>query len=348
MKKAVLASAVFAAMVSGSALAAEVYNQDGNTLNIGGRAEFRGDFQGQDSGKELDGTMSNKSRFRLNVGGETQISDNLTGFGFYEAEQSVNNSAGNDGNKEFKQRYMYAGIGTQFGAFSFGKQDTALVQVSKMTDIGTHTNTNKDFIAAGDEQVNNAIKYSGEFMDALNVEANFVAASEKASDSYGISGIYALPFGLDIGLGYAAGERGQDDTTKESLGKTNQFIGGLGYTFGSFYIAGNYTQGDFDKNDDIKFTGTELAAHYKFDGGFRVIAAYAKSEFETGSDKSSANDFIELTGRYDFNKNMRAYVTYKINNLDKDADKVDKYELVSLGLTKDAENSLRLGLRYNF
>ncbi|WP_234496350.1 porin [Vibrio maritimus] len=337
MKKAVLASAVFAAMVSGSAMAAEVYSKDGTTLKIGGRAEFRGDFQGQASGKELEGTMDNKSRVRLNVGGETQISDNLTGFGFYEAEQTVGNSAGNDGNKEFKQRYMYAGIGTQFGDFSFGKQDTANVQVSKMTDIGTHTNTNKDFIAAGDEQVNNAIVYTGNFMDALTVQADVVASDAKDNNSYGISGIYELPIGLGIGLGYSAGDLG------ENAGKSNQFIGGLSYAMGPFYIAGSYTQGDLDDKatgtDGKEFTGTEIAGHYKFDGGFRIIAAYAKSEEKAeNGDKTNTNDFIELTGRYDFNKSIRAYATYKFNNLKAD----------SSTLAEDADNSLRLGLRYNF
>ncbi|WP_353498968.1 porin [Vibrio sp. CB1-14] len=346
MKKAVLASAVFAAMVSGSALAAEVYSQDGTTLNIGGRAEFRGDFQGKDSGSKLDGTMENKSRFRLNVGGETQISDNLTGFGFYEAEQTVQNTdkdngGNNSANSNFKQRYMYAGIGTQFGAFSFGKQDTANVQVSKMTDIGTHTNKQKDFIDAGDEQVNNTIKYTGDFMDALVVEANFVASDEKSNNSYGISGIYQLPIGLGIGLGYSAGDLGE--TAGQDNGSSNQIIGGLSYEIGSFYIAGSYTQGDINDKatgtDTKEFIGTELAGHYKVGNGFRVIAAYNKSEVKDEiGDKTSKHDFVELTGRYDFNKSLRAYATYKINNLKAD----------SSALSEDADNSLRLGLRYDF
>ncbi|WP_112479645.1 porin [Vibrio variabilis] len=346
MKKAVLASAVVAAMASGSTLAAEVYSKDGTTLKVGGRAEFRGDFQGKSSGKELDGTMENKSRFRLNVGGETQISDNLTGFGFYEAEQTIQNSDKDNGgnssaNTSFKQRYMYAGIGTQFGAFSFGKQDTANVQVSKMTDIGTHTNTNKDFISAGDEQVNNTIKYTGDFMDALVVEADFVASDEKSNNAYGLSGIYQLPIGLGIGLGYSAGDLGE--TLGQDNGSSSQFIGGLSYEIGSFYIAGSYTQGDINDKatgtDAKEFTGTELAGHYKFGNGFRVIAAYAKSEEKADNgDKTNTNDFIELTGRYDFNKSIRAYATYKINNLKAD----------SSTLAEDADNSLRLGLRYNF
>lgn len=341
MKKAILASAVCAAVVSGTSLAAEVYSKDGTTLKVGGRAEFRGDFQADDKGNEIDGTMLNKSRFRLNVGGETQISDNLTGFGFYEAEQSVTSSGDNSAEKSLKQRYMYAGVGTQFGAFSFGKQDTANVQVSKMTDIGTHTNTQKDFIDAGDEQVNNTIKYSGDFIDALTVQANFIASDAKSNNAYGLSGLYQLPMGLGIGLGYSAGDLGE--TNGESNGQSSQFIGGISYEIGAFYIAGSYTQGDVNDqatgSENKKFTGTEIAGQYKFGGGFRVIAAYAKSEKKAeNGDKIDTNDFIELTARYDFNKNMRSYATYKLNNLKAD----------SSTLSEDADNSIRLGLRYDF
>ncbi|MCJ2376238.1 porin [Vibrio sp. ZSDZ34] len=340
MKKAILATSVLSALMSGSLVAAEVYNKDGTSLKIGGRAEFRGDFIGDDKGNEIDGSMKNKSRFRLNVGGETQISDNLTGFGFYEAEQSVDSSGDNTANKQFKQRYMYAGVGTSFGALSFGKQDTANVQVSKMTDIGTHTNTQKDFINGGDEQVNNTFAYSGKFMDALSVQASLIAAENKNENGYGLSGLYTLPFGLGLGLGYSANDNGDGE------GKANQVIGGVSYTIGSFYVAGSYTQGDLNDSDSgllnkESFTGTELAAHYKLGNGFRIIGAYAKSTVknEVSGEKSDANDFVEITGRYDFNKALRTYVTYKMNNLkvtDKNGDHVD------------AENSLRLGLRYDF
>ena len=77
MKKAVLASAVVAALVSGSSLAATVYSSDGTELKIGGRAEFRGDFIGS-GGAEVEGTMEDKTRFRLNLGGKTELTDTVT------------------------------------------------------------------------------------------------------------------------------------------------------------------------------------------------------------------------------------------------------------------------------
>ncbi|MFA0087732.1 porin [Vibrio sp. 10N.261.51.F12] len=345
MKKAVLASAVVAVMASGSALAAEVYNSDGTSLKIGGRAEFRGDFIGN-GGKEIDGTMENKSRFRINVGGETQISDNLTGFGFYEAEQGVNSSGDSTATTSIKQRYMYAGIGTQFGDISFGKQDTAGVQISQMSDDGQiWTGAQKEFIAAGNEQANNAIAYSNVFADVFSLKASVIASDEKNENGYGISGIYSTPIGLDIGLGYAQNDFRELDTNGAvtGTGDADQFIGGLGYTIAALTLGATYTQGtyNFDNSSDKDdFSGVELSGTYKFDGGFRIMAAYQKQEIKPNvGDKEILSDFFELTGQYHFNKSLRTYLSYKLDN--RSADEVSNNG-------NSADDTVRLGLRYDF
>lgn len=186
MNKTLIALAVSAAAVATGANAANVYSSEGTELNIGGRAEFRGDFIGN-GGEEIEGSMADNSRFRLNVGGETQITDSLSGFGFYEAEQTT-------GNNEFKQRYMFAGLKGEFGAISFGRQDTAAVQISQMSDVTTFTGAQKTFISAADEQQKNSIAYSGDF-DALTVKASAILGEEKDTNGYGISAIYNLPMG---------------------------------------------------------------------------------------------------------------------------------------------------------
>ncbi|WP_234496351.1 porin [Vibrio maritimus] len=342
MKMAAIATAITTALVSGSALAAEVYNSDGTSLSVGGRAEFRGDFQGQASGKELTGTMDNKSRFRLNVGGETQITSDLKGIGFYEAEQTVNNSGSNDQNPSFKQRYMYAGLATGGNTVSFGKQDAATVQISQMSDtISTHSGIQKTYIEAGDEQINNAINYAGYFMDALSVKASLLASNNADQDGYALSAIYNLPIGLGIGLGYAANENAG---TKQD-GK--QFLGGLNYRLDGLYLGLTYTQGEGSKkatgNND--FNSIEFVGQYRFQNNFEVVVGYQKGEIDPeGSSKFSVSDYAELTGIYYFNSAIRAYATYKFNNL-KAGDSLSDDDTIS---AVDADNSLRLGLRYDF
>ncbi|MGF1746782.1 porin [Vibrio minamisatsumaniensis] len=332
MKKAVLASAVVAALVSGSSLAATVYNSDSTELKIGGRAEFRGDFIGS-GGKEIDGTMKNKSRVRLNVGGTADITGDLSGFGFYEAEQGVNSSADNDETDNFKQRYMYAGLEGNFGAVSVGRQDTAAAQISEMSDVTIYSGDQKAFINAGNEQVNNTFVYAYN-TDTLALKASFIAGDDKDTDGFGISGIYTLPMGLGFGLGYSGNDNGAGN------GSATAVIAGINYKMDALYLGATYTMGDLDDKAKTEFSGVEVAAKYTLTDQFELAALYQKQEQDTTQNVTvDTADFFELTGTYKFNKSIRTYVAYQLNNLD---------DIKVAGLETQSEDSLRLGLRYDF
>ncbi|MGR5543496.1 porin, partial [Vibrio campbellii] len=62
----------------------------------------------------------------------------------------------------------------------------------------------------------------------------------------------------------------------------------------------------------------ELAAVYGFNNGFSIIGAYQNTEVKENGTKYTKSDFFEITGDYAFNKNINAYVSYLINNADKD------------------------------
>ncbi len=112
MKKAVLASAILASLVAGTANAATVYEDDSKSLSIGGRAEAR--FNISDANKNDDGTgnaFKDKSRARINLKGKAKINDALTAFGKYEAEIK------DDKGENFKTRYLFAGFDTQMKCF---------------------------------------------------------------------------------------------------------------------------------------------------------------------------------------------------------------------------------------
>ena len=329
MKKTILFAAVSTVLVSGSAMSATVYKDDSTSLSIGGRLEFRGDFNASDSGEEIEGTMKNKSRARLNIKAETELSSELKGFGFWESEQTVKSSG--DGSKndndDFNQRYMYVGIKGDFGSVSFGRQDTAGVQISAMSDIATFTGGQKSFINSGNEQINNTFVYAYD-MDSVKFKASYIAGDDEDTDGYGASVIYMTPFGLNIALGYSANDNGV------GLGSADQVISGLSYTFEDLYLGATYTTGDLDDDADEDFDGVEIAVRYHFTNEFSVTGVYQKQE-KVDEDSS---DFSEFTGTYDFNKNFRSYVSYKLNNLE---DEETNY-------AGDAEDTIRLGLRYVF
>ncbi|PQJ64130.1 porin [Vibrio chagasii] len=330
MKKAVLASAVVAALVSGSSLAATVYSSDGTELKIGGRAEFRGDFIGS-GGAEVEGTMEDKTRFRLNLGGKTELTDTVTAFGFYEAEQST-------GDSEFDNRYMYAGVDFDGQAVSVGRQDMASVIVSDFTDITEFSGVQQVIDAASDKE-DSVFAYRGGF-DALQLEATYQANSEKDSDGYGISGVYSLPIGLDLGLAYSGQDLGA------GKGSANQILAGLAYSLDNLYLAATYSTGDL--NDKAvgpiaeSFTAMEFAAQYKITKQFSAAAVYTYQEDEAANGSTADSvDGIELVGYYKLNSNFRTYLSYYINGLDEVKD-------VTTGLTTEGEDTLRLGVRYDF
>ena len=304
MKKTLLATAIVSALVSATAGAATVYDQDGTTMKIGGRAEVRGLFS-----DSVEGTMADKSRARINFGGETQISENLTGFGFMEYEIK-------SGASEVKNRYLFAGFGTQIGDFSYGKQDTANVQVSDMTDISSYHSGIQQYIDSASDKQDNTFLYSGTFADALTVQVDYQAVEDKDMDAFAASALYAFDFGLDLAASYAD----QDEA--------NQAIVAAAYTWNDLYVAASYAMGDVSTNTE--FTSFEAAVQYKLTKELRLIGIVGMAENETGNVTVDSEDFFAFEAQYRFNKSIRTVASYKVNNLD------------------GADDELLVGIRYNF
>ena len=243
------------------------------------------------------------------------------------ASKQSNHLSDNAQESNFKQRYMYAGLKGNWGALSFGRQNTAGVQISDMSDIATFTGAQKSFISSGDEQVNNTIAY-GVQVGGANVQASYILGEEDNSDGYGVSVLYSFPMGVGIALGYSANDVHEDDDQ-------DQIIAGVNYTRGGLYTALTYTNGSYNDEDD--FNGTEFAVKYKFHNNFMLIGAYQNQEI--GGDKTA--DFFEATAAYDFADNVYGYLSYMNNRLDAG----DGYGDIR---TVDAEDTVRLGLRYTF
>lgn len=78
MKRSVLALAVALGAITSFANAAEIYNKDGNKLDLYGRVNAKHYFS---DSKSNDGDMT---YVRTGFKGETQINDQLTGYGQWE------------------------------------------------------------------------------------------------------------------------------------------------------------------------------------------------------------------------------------------------------------------------
>jgi outer membrane protein OmpU len=312
--------------------AAELYNQDGTSLEMGGRAEARLSLK--------DGKAEDKSRIRLNFLGTQAINDNLYGVGFWEGEFTTAENGDVDGNSNLDTRYAYAGLGGAFGEITYGKNDGALGVITDFTDImAYHGNSAADKLAVADRS-DNMVSYKGQF-ENLAVKASYRFAdrientagteyTDNGEDGYSLSAIYALgETGLELGAGYAD----QDEA--------NEYMLAASYTMGDLYFAGVFTDGEKAKKDG-DYTGYELAGAYTL-GQTVFTTTYNNAET---NDETSANN-VAVDASYYFKPNFRGYVSYNFNLIDS-GDKLGKVGGNTVASKIDSEDELALGLRYDF
>ncbi|ENM5833247.1 membrane protein [Vibrio metoecus] len=329
MNKTLIALAVSAAAVATGVNAGEIYNKDGASLTMGGRAEARLSLQ--------DGKADDKSRVRLNFLGKVAINDSLYGVGFYEGEFTT---ADNTDGSELDNRYTYAGIGGTYGEVTYGKNDGALGVITDFTDIMAYhgaTAVGESKLPVAD-RTDNMLAYKGQFGD-LGVKASYRFADRKnvagkyednGLDGYSLSAVYAIgETGITLGAGYA------DQDTQ------SQYMLAASYAISDFYFAGSFVDGQDKPANQAKedLTGYELAAKYTM-GQAVFSTTYNYLESKTSGTKADEADNFAIDATYYFKPNFRSYISYNFNLLDEDANK---------GITKaQAEDELAIGLRYDF
>ncbi|EOD78421.1 Outer membrane protein OmpU [Grimontia indica] len=324
MNKKLIALAV-AAVASTSVSAAEVFNDGTSSMAIGGRIEARALMQ--------DGDMTDKSRARMNILGQTEIAENVTGFGFFEHEYTTTTD---------EVRYGFAGIGTEFGKIAYGKTDGSLGMITDFTDIMSYHGAGASGKIAVADRIQNNLAYMGEF-GGLTVKANYVGETTDLNGNlvvdggYSLGAVYAMENGLALGLGYA--DQGKDVViSSKQYAAESQMQAAASYSINNIYVAALYKDGEVKKaGTTTDLTGYELAAAYKM-GQTKFTTTYNNAESKTGSDKSDTYDSIAIDATHYFNDNFRAYTSYNFNLLDKN----------DVENAKDAEDQFVVGLRYDF
>ncbi|OEF11162.1 porin [Aliivibrio logei] len=312
MKKLLLSTAILSSLTSTTLFAATVYDQDNTQLKVGGRAEARANIS--DNNETTDNSsFKDKSRARINLKGKTKINESLGAFGTYEVE------IGSGKDNTVNTRYLFAGLSTTVGNLSYGQQDSAQVMLTDYTDIlATFGGDAADLTTGNKDKRENNFLYSGEF-DALTVQANYIASNEKDDDSFGISGMYALPMGLDFGLGYTSGQ--QVSTGLNSV-DADQINLAIRYTVNAFMVSGLFTTGEIDNKNA---NGYELAAAYKLDQWiFQGVYNFQDV------DSTDTENNVAIEAIYKLNKSFRTYAGYKFEQID------------------NKDDQLQFGLRYDF
>ncbi|WGO82735.1 porin [Arsenophonus apicola] len=377
MKRNILAIVIPALIAgAGTANAAEIYNKDGNKLDLYGKVDVRHFF-----GKSSGGDEGDDSRVGLGIKGDTQISDQLTGFGRFEWETETNKS---EADNENTNRLAYAGLKiADFGSLDYGRNYGVLYDVNAWTDVlplyGADSMSQADSYLTGRNRnlltyrstdffglvdgLNFALQYQGKNTES-NKSGNNTDYLKNNGDGFGLAANYDIGWGVALGAGYAKSNRGLTDANKDLSGaggnSAEGWNAGIKYDANNLYLAAMYGETRnmtrFGKATTLNTDGTqvanktenfELVGQYLFDEiGLKPSIAYVQSKGKDLTDpaysqKQDLVKYVSLGAFYYFNKNLTAVVDYKINLINGSNGFADKY-----GIGRD--NLVGLGLVYQF
>ncbi|EBM6535106.1 porin OmpS1 [Salmonella enterica] len=318
MNRKVLALLVPALLVAGAANAAEVYNKNGNKLDLYGKVDGLRYFS-DDAGSDGDQTY-----VRFGFKGETQINDMLTGYGQWEYNIQADTSEGEGANSWTRLGFAGLKFG-EYGSFDYGRNYGVIYDVEAWTDVlpefggdsytqtdvymlgrtnGVATYRNTDFFGLVDG-LNFALQYQGNNENGGAGEGTGNGGSRKLArengDGFGMSASYDFDFGLSLGAAYSSSDRTDNQVARgygDGMNERNNYAGGEtaeAWTVGAKYDAYNvylaamyaetrnmtyYGGGNGEGNGGIanKTQNFEVVAQYQFDFGLRPSIAYLQSK----------------------------------------------------------------------
>ncbi|MFY9995280.1 MAG: porin [Leclercia sp.] len=354
MKRKVLAVLVPVLLSAGAANAAEIYNKDGNKFDLYGKMVGKHIWNGSnDNGSD----NVDDSYARFGIKGETQISNELTGFGQFEYNMKA---SAPEGQQDESTRLSFAGLKFgDYGSFDYGRNYGVAYDAGVYTDM---------FVEWG--------------ADSWVTTDNFMTGRTTGVATYRNTDFFGEVEGLDFALQYQG--KNHDDQVKKANG--DGYSTSLSYRFDDFSVVGVYGKSDrtdkqaadgngdnaeiwslaakYDANNiyaavlygesrNMTWTGdivgfanktqnVEAVVQYQFESGLLPSLGYVYSKGKdlgvNGVDADRVN-YIEVGAWYYFNKNMNIYSAYKFNLLDDD-------DAAITGA--DTDDQLALGIVYQF
>ena len=312
MKRKVLAILVPALLMAGAANAAEMYNKNGNKVDLYGKVDARHTFS------DNPGDDGDETYVQVGFKGETQITNELTGYGQWEYKTYANNTE-SAGDKSFN-RLAYAGLKFgDYGSFDYGRNYGVVYDVEAWTDMlpvfggdsytwtdnfmngranGLATYRNNDFFGLVDG-LHFALQYQGA-NEGANANENQEGTKNghndvrfQNGDGFGMSTSYDFSgdlSGLSLGAAYSSSDR---TNAQEGAGQNNALYAGgktaeawaIGakYDANNVYLAMMYAEtrnmtpyGDYGIADQTQ--NFEAVAQYQFDFGLRPSLAWVYSK----------------------------------------------------------------------
>jgi outer membrane protein N len=348
MKRKVLAIIVPALLMAGAAHAAEMYNKNGNKIDLYGKIDARHTFS------DHPGDDGDETYVQIGFKGETQITNDVIGYGQWEYKTYANNTE-DAGDTSFN-RLAYAGLKYgEYGSFDYGRNYGVVYDVEAWTDMlpvfggdsytwtdnfmvgranGVATYRNADFFGLV-EGLNFALQYQGanEGQDATEDQEGTKNGHNDVrfqnGDGFGMSTSYDFSgdlSGLTLGAAYSSSDRtneqeakGIQDSARFAGGKTAEvWTVGAKYDANSVYLAMMYAQtrnmtpyGDTGIADETQ--NFEAVAQYQFDFGLRPSLAWVYSKGKDMTYPGNAGNPQGQHGDMDLVNYIDVGMTYNFN-----------------------------------
>lgn len=355
--KSKLALFVISALALGaaSANAAEIYNKNGNKLDLYGKVKAEHDFITTGKTDSADATYA-----RLGFKGETQINDNLTGFGQFEHQFNANQA---EGSQTEKTRLAFVGLDAgDLGSIDAGRNYGVVYDIGAYTDnltefggdsyqytdnymngrtTGVVTYRNKNFFGLVDGLAL-GIQYQGK-----NEKSDSRSAGQSNGDGFGYSLQYEIPdTGVTFGGAYSNAKTATATPGYTTADRAEAWTVGAKYDANSIYLATSYaetrnmTPVDL-YNNGVKTTtigadkvqAFEAMAAYTFDFGLQPTIGYVQSKVsDPRSVGGYTTKYAEVGAAYFFNKNFSVDAAYKFN-LAKESDTPNVDDQAVVGAT---------------
>ncbi|MFC0179737.1 porin [Thorsellia kenyensis] len=327
MNRKVLAVAITALLAANAANAAEIYNKDGNKIELKGKVEAQYTIRGDSDRYVRDGNNNpvffakeehaneDETIARLGFHGETQINSELTGYGVFEQQFTPDNRSGN-GDDTDETRLAYAGLKYgNLGSLDFGRNNGIVKYVHDFTD--------------------NAAVFGGDGFGGGT--DRFMTGRASSVATYSVHDAYGYVDGLNMYVQYQAkhNEVGTDADgfitggLKESNGDGIAFTTTYEHEIG---LGAAVTYANSDRLESQRFLGINVIDP----------ATNTTSFIGTGSDGNNA-EFWAIAAKYDANNVYAAISWAESNNLHLNGDETEFYKKTR-GLEAVANYTFDFGL----
>ncbi|VFP87339.1 porin [Candidatus Erwinia haradaeae] len=343
IKHKILAVVIPALIAAGAANAEEIYNKDGNKINLYGTINLHNRFSKNQNNED------DKSYLRFGLKAESQITDLLTSYGQWEYNIQTNLPEIGDTSGS-QTRLGFAGIKfSDYGTIDYGRNYGIGYDPISWTNILPASGGNAAYSDNGMVgRSNDLVTYRNSNLFGLLDGFDFALQYQRKHSSnttphnirtengsgIGSSITYKNPVGVAVSAAYTHADRTkhQEDAFFSKGKKTAEtWTTAMKYDANNVYIAAMY--GETRNNTYIKtISGStthegmvakeqkfEAVAQYQSDCGLRPSLAYLQSigkHIQTHG-KQDLYKYIDLATYYNFNSKLLTYVDYKINLLDK-------------------------------